>query len=93
MHNGLGGYVLHPTYWQNQQYRQQDYRRPFGYGYGRRPFYGGGNAFLGGLVGGLGGSLIAAPFLYGGAGGYGGYPPYGGGYGYGYPPYGGGYYY
>lgn len=89
MHNGLGGYVLHPTYWQNRQYQQQDYRRP-GYGYGRRPFYGGGNAFLGGLVGGLGGSLIAAPFLYGGGGGY-GYPPYG--YGYGYPPYGGGYYY
>ncbi|PAD91889.1 hypothetical protein [Shouchella clausii] len=61
-------------------YHQPVYRRP--------PGYYGGSAFLGGLVGGLGGSLIAAPFLYGGYG-Y-GYPPYG--YGpYGYPPY--GYYY
>ncbi|MFB4210330.1 spore coat protein [Shouchella sp. JSM 1781072] len=69
-----------------------DYRRPYGYGYGRRPrpFYGGGNALLGGFVGGLGGALVA-PYLFGGPGygyGYGGgYPPYG------YPPYGGGYYY
>lgn len=41
-----------------------DYRRPYGYGYGRRPrpFYGGGNALLGGFVGGLGGALVA-PYL------------------------------
>lgn len=68
-------------------YQQPGYRRPPGY-YGGRPFGYGGSAFLGGL----GGSLIAAPFLYGGYGyGY-GYPPYGYGPGpYGYPPY--GYYY
>ncbi|WP_054709801.1 hypothetical protein [Bacillus sp. JCM 19041] len=84
---------MQPTYWHNRQHPAQNYRRPYGYGYGRRPFYGGGNAFLGGLVGGLGGSLLAGPLLYGGYGGYGygGYPPPG--YGYGYPPYGGGYYY
>lgn len=53
-------------------------RRPFGY---RRPFYGrpfgfGFNPFLGGVVGGLLGSALLAPYY---------------GYGYGYPYYGYGY--
>lgn len=44
----------------------------WGYGFGRRPFYGG--PFVGGVLGGLlGSALITRPYYY---------PPY-----YGYPPY------
>lgn len=66
------------------------YRRPFGFGHGfGRPgrfFWGG--PFVGGLLGGLVGSAIFNPYIYGGGFGYPYYrPPY-------YPyPYGGGFWY
>lgn len=46
------------------------YDRPF---YGGYPYYGGG-PFLGGVLGGLVGSTLVSPYLYG--------PPFGYGYGY-----------
>ncbi len=66
-------------------------RRPYG-GFGRRPYgFGGGRYFFGGpFIGGLAGGLVGSALFrprpypyYGGYGGY-GYPPY---YGGGYYPY------